>query len=404
MLTIQYLEASPALVHLDRKQVVDLLCAAADRLPLTHLLIGWNVPVPILEACRMEAERLGMRFLAWQPLLTLDPDLQPDPQWRMVDMFDNRLVGYRGLPEFTFCCPNHPAVQEALCRHLERLARLGLYQGFFLDRIRFPSPAGAPLTHLGCFCEYCQLRAMEVGLDLRRVKSVLGHLSGDENTCTSLVKSLLSWEADPDQADPAQCLSQFLSFRNRSIHDFLAVITPMLREAGLEIGLDCYSPSLTRMVGQDLTSLSGLVDWIKLMTYAHTYAPAGLPFELSGLAKSCALTTGRAPTQVLRLMADVTGLPLAQDLVSLESRGLSSQVLATEVAHGARLASVPVLAGVELVDIPGVTRLNTRQIRSDLSALQQTKISGLSISWDLLKIPLGRLDLVRQVFFPHSGD
>ena len=37
------------------------------------------------------------------------------------------------------------------------------------------------------------------------------------------------------------------------------------------------------MVGQDLSGMSGIVDWIKLMTYAHTLGPAGIPFELSGL-------------------------------------------------------------------------------------------------------------------------
>jgi hypothetical protein len=52
MLTIQYLEDSPILAHLDEKAVVNKLREAAACLPITHLLIGWHVPLPLLEACR----------------------------------------------------------------------------------------------------------------------------------------------------------------------------------------------------------------------------------------------------------------------------------------------------------------------------------------------------------------
>ena len=79
LITIQYLENSPEISQLELKLVVNKLRAAAERLPITHLLIGWQVPMPLLEACRKEAERLGIRFLRWQPLLTGDGVLQPHP-------------------------------------------------------------------------------------------------------------------------------------------------------------------------------------------------------------------------------------------------------------------------------------------------------------------------------------
>ena len=66
--------------------------------------------------------------------------------------------------------------------------------------------------------------------------------------------------------------------------------------------------------------------------------------------------------------------------------------------RGAEACSVPVLAGMELVDLKGVTNLNPDQIRSDLSGLKRSGSSGLAISWDLLHIPLERLSLVRQVY------
>ncbi len=102
ILTLQYLEPSPVLAELNRQQVVEKLRAAFNRLPFTHLLIGWNLPAHLLEACRMEAERLSIHFLRWHPLLTLDSAHQPDPRWRVIGPMDNYLDGYRGSPDFTF--------------------------------------------------------------------------------------------------------------------------------------------------------------------------------------------------------------------------------------------------------------------------------------------------------------
>jgi hypothetical protein len=399
MLTIQYLEDSPTLFQLDRKQVVNKLRAAAECLPFTHLLIGWNVPPPLLEACRKEAERLGMRFLRWQPLLTTDKHLQPDPTWQTVGLTGRKVSSYRGLPEFTFFCPNHPTFQEAIYKHLVKLVRLGLYHGFFLDRVRFPSPSADPVNDLACFCEHCQRKAADDGLDLVKIQGEILRQTLDEKGRTSLINALLSGKTEPEYSDQSLAFNQFIAFRKRSVRDFLAFIAQSLREAHLEIGLDCFSPSLTHMVGQDLNALSKLVDWIKLMTYAHTFAPAGVPYELSGLVHYLSTTTHLGEEQALTWVGESIGLPLPISCMSLEKDGLSTFALEEEVNCGVEASSIPVLAGMELVDLVGVTRLKPDQIRADLTAIKHVGPAGLAISWDLLHIPLEKLSLVRQVYF-----
>ncbi len=223
-----------------------------------------------------------MRFLRWHPLLTADAVFQPESTWQTVGLIGSKVLGYRGMPEFTFVCPNHPAVQEALYHRLEGLLDQGMFQGFFLDRVRFPSPSTSLVGDLGCFCEYCHRKAAEVGLDLGEVQwEILRQIRDDEGRII-LTKTLLSGQTNPESSDLGLAVSQFLAFRKRSVRDFLALIVQPLREAQMEIGLDCFSPSLTHLVGQDLNALSEFVDWIKLMTYAHTLGPAGLPYELFG--------------------------------------------------------------------------------------------------------------------------
>jgi hypothetical protein len=84
--------------------------------------------------------------------------------------------------------------------------------------------------------------------------------------------------------------------------------------------------------------------------------------------------------------------------ISLMQDGLSPMALEREVMHGIELCSAPVLAGIELVELEGVTNLKPDQIRSDLVRLKKCRAAGMAISWDLLHIPLERLDLVRQIY------
>ncbi len=396
-LTIQYLEPSAILAGTDAASVIGRLRAAAEKIPISHVLIGWHLPPAIVEACRIEADRLGIRFLRWQPLLTADGEYPCDPDWQTVNIAGCRVMGDRGLPEFTFFCPNHPGMREALSQHLEALIRQGLYQGFFLDRVRFPSPAADPINHLACFCEHCRKKASGVGLDLEKIRQeILSQVASASGRIT-LVKTLLSGKIEPGDESQSLALRRLIAFRKNNISEFLAFVNRPLKAAGLEVGLDCFSPSLTHMVGQDLNLLSAQVDWVKLMTYAHTLAPAGIPYELLGLARYLLANTQPSEAQVLDLLREASQLPIPVSIYELEQDGLSPSALQSEVKRGVVASSAPALAGIELVDLPGVTRLATRQILADLTAIQHAQPAGLAISWDLWHIPLDRLDLIRQV-------
>jgi hypothetical protein len=61
--------------------------------------------------------------------------------------------------------------------------------------------------------------------------------------------------------------------------------------------------------------------------------------------------------------------------------------------------SVPVLAGIELVELEGITRLNPIQIEMDLLAIKGANPAGLALSWDLRHIRLDNLRLVRRAYY-----
>ena len=402
MISLQYLEDNPDLPERDIHAVTAKLKATADRLPISHLLIGWHLPSRLLEACRKEAERQGMRFMRWHPLLTGDDVFHPGSKYQVIGARGHTVPGYQGKPEFTFACPNHPEVQEALSQRMDELLKEGVYQGFFLDRIRFPSPAAHPLDDLGCFCEHCRTKATAAGLDLEQVRKTVTELDETSPGRQSLVRTLISAVHAHPAGERRRSLQSFLEFRKQSVNDLVAMLCQTLRHAGMEIGLDCFSPSLACMVGQDLGALSDHVDWIKVMSYAHTWATAGIPYELSGFSDYLTRAGDLTPERILDWISNTVDLPLPATRRLLEKNGISSTALEKELRRGVRACRVPLLAGIELVQIEGVTALNDEQITSDLEAARRAGTAGLSISWDLWDIPLERLDLVNRVLTSSS--
>lgn len=401
MITIQYLEDAPDLAGRKVAEVVLKLREAARRLPISHLLIGWNLPGQLLEACRKEAERLGIKFLRWHPLLTGDGVFQPLPKWQVIGASGRYVPGFRSIPEFTFVCPNHPEVQEAISRRLEELLREGLYQGYFLDRVRFPSPTTHPIDHLGCFCVFCRERAIAYNLDLDFIRKVVLSLDSTAEGRLSLVQVLLKGEVERLPGELANHLQAYLDFRSNVVTDFVATLSRSLRAAGMEIGLDCFSPSLTNMVGQDLGALSAWADWIKVMSYAHVRGPAGIPFELLGIFDYLCGAGVADPANILDSIGEAIGLRLPVERAILEKEGIPSESLEDELRRGVASCSIPILAGFELVEVPGVAELNKPQVFRDLGAVRRSGVAGLSISWDLWRIPLERLDWVRQGYIDN---
>jgi hypothetical protein len=153
------------------------------------------------------------------------------------------------------------------------------------------------------------------------------------------------------------------------------------------------------MVGQDLGALNSYCQWIKIMPYAHTFGPAGVPFELLGLADWLIDRQSVSESDALEALSQATRLRLPCSRAALRERGLPPDALAAEIKRGRAAGVGTLFAGIELVALEGVTRLDRAQITDDLRALREAGADGLVLSWDLWHIPLERLELVRAVWF-----
>jgi hypothetical protein len=299
-------------------------------------------------------------------------------------------------------CPNKAAVQEAVIAHLEEICTPP-YHGLFLDRIRFPSPALQPFAYLACFCEDCCRAAQEEdGLDLRVLQDSLRAFQRTPGAAQCLTASLLGSFLPEMPVDVAEGLRNFFRFRSRCIEKFLRLAAEVATSRGMEVGLDCFSPSLAGMVGQDLGALTQVCEWIKVMTYAHARGPAGLPYELAGLADCLMGQGGMRSGEAVRFLQEQTGFTLPGAAQDLRLQGLPSSALALEIRRGQAVGVRPLFAGLELVELPGVCELSTEQIQQDWSAVLETGVDGVVLSWDLWHMTLECLRLVSEILVKYS--
>ncbi len=394
VISVQFLEGGPDSARLPPKQARELLRSAFDRLPIDNVILGWNLPAPIVEACAAECARRHTDLYLWQPLLAGDGVFRPRPEWRTVGADGMPIGDPKGREEFTFVCPNRAAAREAVLRRLDAALAGGFYQGVFLDRIRFPSPVGGPGGTPACFCGDCARAAESDGVELASARTQLGGLLQTPAGKRTAVRWLLAAPGTAPSLAAGDGLEEWLAFRCRSITTIVKEAAELARGRGLKVGLDCFSPTLAPMVGQSIAQLSAHCDWIKGMTYLRAFGPAAIPFELLGLADWITASQPSEESRTMAFLAEATKWDLPMRREEIRRGGLSSAILAEEISRGKGTCACPFLAGIELVEMPGVAELSPAQIRVDIHALLAAAPAGMVLSWDLRHMPLERLKMV----------
>jgi hypothetical protein len=164
------------------------------------------------------------------------------------------------------------------------------------------------------------------------------------------------------------------------------------------LGLDCYTPTLAAMVGQDLTALASCCDWIKLMTYTHAYGPAGIPYELLAIIDWLVASGGLTEREAIALAADATAWPLPASRQEIRTGRLPPAILSAEIGRGLDAGVPRVLAGIEMVESPEVAELDSSRMQDDARAVCSAGPDGVVISWDLWFVPDSRLELAAALY------
>jgi hypothetical protein len=236
-----------------------------------------------------------------------------------------------------------------------------------------------------------------VRFDLSSARKAIRRMVTTTDQVETFVKLLLDNRLPVSGKSDLIVLDTFMDFRMLSITRIVQAATEIIRDAGLDVGIGCFSPSLSRMVGQDYQALDVNTNWITAMLYSHTLRPGGIPFELLALAGWLAEQHQINEWNAMMSLADATRLPFPPTRNALREQGLTTEALGAEVWRARASSTRALLAGIDLVQIPGVAEMTEELLTDYLTTIKTTSPQGLVLSWDLLHVPAERLGLVRRI-------
>lgn len=386
---VQFLEGGAASAAIDPGAAVTCLRRAADTIPLTDLCLGWNLPQALIAAVSKEAHRQGQRLWLWQPLLSGDGTFVPRAD-ATIGRDQSPIPWPRGMAEFAFDCPVRPSGRDAALGRLEVGIDRAAWDGVLLDKIRWPSPTRDPAADLTCFCDACWREASAAGVDLEAVVRRLGRGVVGGNARIGLLREVLG-------IDHEEPLASFMSWRSARITETVteaARLVQTRRGPGsqpMRVALDVFAPSLAWSVGQDIAELAPLGELTKAMVYLGTHGPAGLPYELCGLATWLADGGVADPAGVL---GEMLGYSLPSHATVCDGV-LAPRVFATEVERLRQLAGGGAAAGIDAVEIAAIAKLDDATLASVTRMAVSANVDPV-LSWDLWAVAPQRLEIVAR--------
>ncbi len=376
-------------------QVLDCLSLATRVAGLNGLLYWPTRDAAIDAAVLGRARELGLELYLWLPVLA---DAGVD--WAEADLTEdawgNRGYGASGRwanlghgdETFLFACPNAPAPLEAARGRIR--GELPDYDGVFLDRIRYPSPANGLEAVFTCFCPRCRERHPRSGEwrdKLRDKIDALLPLRASDRNFSSTLGSLLD---DPD-------LSDYRLSRIESVNRLVATLAGEAKGQGRKVALDLLAPNLTLFTGQCYETLGKMADWIKPMYYCRARGPAGLPLELACFARGIKAWCPKVDeSDIMEYVGQIGGIPnLPASADEVELRGLDENCAGDLYARDAKHAAYPIFPGFECVRHPDFDLDMTEEgVRKYCRAFHSAP--GIVLAWNILYTPEAFLRIVAE--------
>ena len=334
------------------------------------VIAGWTVrPEPYRWLRRFTRER-GLKLYLWLPVLSEFGELRP---FRGVEGFGGKPLGgarFDGDETFDFCCPTRRDTGRFLLEIYEEQFAWAEFDGVFLDRIRFPAPSAGPQALFSCLCPACREAYGAAGLTEEMLRACRDRLRAEEKPLGIESRR----EGRYRFADPA--FAAYLDCRAGLVTALAGRLADWFHGRGLAVGLDLFSPLLAPFVGQDYGALSKKADFVKPMLYRYTATPAGIFYELRGIARAFA-PAGREEAYFRALCEAAGARP--------EEGG--GACYSAELAAARALCACEVLAGMELHTVPGRPPVTAGQVGDSVRRAARGGAAGAVASWNLLAAP-----------------
>jgi len=356
----------------DIQEIINKLNRIYERTEISGAYIGWNKDAEIHSIAELLKDN-GTDIYLWLPVFS---ELSLLAEFEPLIGIDGRKIKklYNPADEelFSFCCPANPKNIEIAIdvfeKHYENSKNYakGMFDGIFLDKIRFPSFIGGLSTVTSCYCDYCRSH-----FDLPEKNELSAESM--ENPMGITAYEDLCYKMNPGYR-------KLFDYKAKAIYNSLEHLCSYFREKGLKICLDLFAPFIAFFVGQDYHRLLKLADIVKPMLYNKTNAPAGLPFEINTYTKAFDSNEENAIARKVHLLETVD---YYGNFIEKEVDGIKEVI----VRNG---FDTKLHVGIEINYVKDIAHVTEKYIKESIASVKNA--DGIIASWNLSTMPLSNIE------------
>ncbi|MDE7198167.1 MAG: hypothetical protein K2O15_04710 [Lachnospiraceae bacterium] len=328
---------------------------------LDGIIVGWSLEQEIYRWLRAYTKERGIELYLWFQVLAEFKSLGDFSAVRTLHGKTLQSTVFDGDEEFSFYCPSHPDTRKSLLHIYERYFSDTDFDGVLLDRIRFPSLVTDRNALFSCTCPFCMEKLRIRGIE--RTDAEEAELQIKEEMGKGAFLGVEGYK-NGIYTFHTRKVENYLNARTELITEIVKPLEDYFRAKGMKVGLDLFAPFLSVFVGQNYTVLSREADFIKPMLYRHTDTPAGMKYELEGMAGEMAGGLKR--------------------IVGMED-GRITDFMKKELEAAQTLSDCEIYVGMEVHTARGLPLIRPQSVREGVELTEKMKCAGRVASWNILE-------------------
>lgn len=333
----------------------------SQKIPIDAVIIGWNLNTSLYEQVGKFLQEKNIDMYLWLPTFSEIGEIgNVDP---VIDIWGNKTQKYilQEGETFEFYCPSSIKNHHLLFHIYDHYFSKCCFTGIFLDKIRTQSYIPGAQDVLGCCCEKCKKEFDNQGYDINQFKNFIEKKGMDEAFKPNYFDIMDGFHFYHPITD------LFFDIKCNIYTKEIKKITTEFHKRGLKVGMDVYSPIMARLVGQDISSLIQIADFIKPMMYRRTIAPAGIGFEYQAMKKAL---NGHYFDEILGTETNLE--PMSEKLMEkiLDRNGKEK-----------------IYPGIEVNYRKDIAKTDKEYVQNSIQSVINADCGGIVFSWDVMLAP-----------------
>ncbi|WP_027624324.1 hypothetical protein [Clostridium lundense] len=361
--------------NISYEEIENKLEALIDKINITKVIMGWSLNKDIYLKTKEFFHSKNIELFLWIPVFSeigILKDTIPVVDWRGEKI---KSYALKQGENFEFYCPannkNIESFKEVFEDNFEEVG----FDGVFLDKIRYPSFSNGIEGVFSCFCDNCLNEYKKMGIDLKKLKEEMNKFINYEKFYDNIPFGITKYD-EIEYSFKNEIWKDFFYVKSEIVFKSLKNLYEYFKNKNMKIGIDTYAPFLSYFVGQDMTKLQYIADFIKPMMYRVTKAPAGLPYEFNKLISESIYKDNIDDSE--KMLLDILNIH------EYDRNKFNLNFVKKELEDMKHKLNIDIYPGIEINRIIPIAKVYPDYICENIEMLKYENIKGFVLSWDLL--------------------